>query len=63
MVRWFDGETGLEMPNEETTAVVRRKRFRNVLEIQFPSSIRDVKKGVITNTFGDAAFMVTKISD
>ena len=63
LVRWFDGETGLEMPNEETTAVVRRKRFRNVLEIQFPSSIRDVKKGVITNTFGDAAFMVTKISD
>ena len=62
-VRWFDSETGLEMLSEATTAVVRRKRFRNVLEIQFPSSVRDVKKGEITNTFGDAVFMLIKISD
>lgn len=62
-VRWFDSETGLEMSDEATMAVVRRKRFRNVLEIQFPSSVRNVKKGEITNTLGDAVFMLTKISD
>lgn len=60
-VRWFDAETGLEMPDEATTAVVRRRWFRKVLTIQFPSSIRGTDD--ITNTFGDAVFMVTKISD
>lgn len=62
-VRWFDTETGLEIPSEKTTEVVRRRWFRKLLTIQFPSSIRDVNNGEITNTFGDAVFVVTKIND
>lgn len=62
-VKWYDTETGNEIVSEETIAVVRRKRLRKVLSFEFPSSIRDTKKGVITNTFGDAVFVLYKIED
>lgn len=63
-VRWFDTETGLEMTSEETTAQVRRRWFAGKsLSITFPSSIRDLRRHQINNTFGDAAFIIYKISD
>lgn len=63
-IRWFDAETGKELVEEATTAVVRRRLFSGKsLSIQFPSSIRDTKNSVINNTFGDAVFVIYKIND
>ena len=63
-VRWFDSETGLELTDEATTVSVTKPWFRSKrLVIEFPSSIRDIWRASINNTFGDAVFMITKISD
>ena len=60
-VRWFDSETGLELPTETTTAEVKGGMFRqNTLSFEFPRSIRDPKTGAINNTFGDAVFLISK---
>lgn len=56
VVRWYDTETGLEIRSEATEAVVRN----HALTFEFPSSIRNVKKKTISNTFGDAVFVVTR---
>lgn len=56
-VRWFDAETGLELPSEATVAVVRNRLFRGrTLALHFPSSLR--KRARYENTFGDAVFML-----
>lgn len=63
-IRWYDPETGLEITSEATTAKVRRRWFAGKeLRFAFPSSIRDVDKGKINNTYGDAVFVIYKISD
>ena len=63
-VRWFDAETGLELTEEATTVTVRRPFLRGRrITVEFPSSIRDLEGSRINNTFGDAVFMITKISD
>ena len=54
-VRWYDSETGGELTSERTTATVKGK----ALTIEFPSSIRDLRKRSINNTFGDAVFVIT----
>jgi len=59
-VRWFDTDTGLEIKSEATTATVRKNRGQLYVSIDFPSSIRNVRKSVINNTFGDAVFVLTK---
>ena len=56
VVRWYDTETGLEIKEEATTAVVKGK----ALTFDFPSSIRNLRKRRINNTFGDAVFTVTR---
>jgi hypothetical protein len=55
-VRWFDTETGKEIVSESTTAVVRNQ----ALTIEFPSSIRNLRRRRINNTFGDAVFVITR---
>lgn len=63
-VRWFDSETGLELTDEATTVRVVKPWFRSRrIIIEFPSSIRDIWNAEIHNTFGDAVFVITKISD
>ena len=63
-VRWFDTETGRELVSEATEAVVRRRLFSGKrLTIVFPASIRDTNRGVVNNTYGDAAFVITRIAD
>lgn len=63
-VRWFDAETGLELTDEATTVSVTKPWFRSKrIVIEFPSSIRDIWGARINNTYGDAVFMITKISD
>ena len=58
-VRWFDGETGLEIVGERTVVKVQRSWPRNrFINIEFPSTIRDLKKRQINNTYGDAAFII-----
>ena len=60
-VRWFDGETGLEITQERTQTTVKSDKKRNqYIEIEFPSTIRDLKKRQINNTYGDAAFIIAK---
>jgi hypothetical protein len=54
-IRWYDSETGWELTSERTTATVKGK----ALTIEFPSSIRDLRKRSINNTFGDAVFVIT----
>lgn len=58
-VRWYDSETGGELTSERTTATVKSK----ALTIEFPSSIRDLKKRRINNTFGDAVFVITSANN
>lgn len=58
-VRWYDSETGGELTSERTTATVKGK----ALTIEFPSSIRDLKKRRINNTFGDAVFVITSANN
>ena len=62
LVRWYDTETGLEIPSAAAEAVVRYRLFRGRhLGISLPASLRDGSD--YTNTFGDAVFVITKISD
>ena len=56
VVRWYDTETGKEIRSEATEAVVKN----HALTFEFPSSIRDVRKKTISNTFGDAVFVITR---
>ena len=55
-VRWYDSETGLELASEATKAVVDK---HGNLPIEFPSSIRDIKNKNVSNTYGDAVFIIT----
>jgi len=55
-IRWYDTETGLELVGERSTATVKGK----ILTFDFPYTIRNVKKKVISNTFGDAVFVITR---
>ena len=58
-VRWYDAETGLEMPVEKTVAVVQKNFWRGqFISFDFPSSVRNLKQNTITNTFGDAVFSI-----
>jgi hypothetical protein len=64
VVRWFDGETGLEIAHEKTQTIVKRdKKNNSFIEIEFPSTIRDLKKRRINNTYGDAAFIIIAEKD
>ena len=59
-VRWFDGETGAEIVSERTTTTVNRGLINGRhITIEFPSSVRDLKKKQIHNALGDAAFIIT----
>ena len=58
-VRWFDGETGMEMASERATAIVKKDGNDFKISFEFPSSIRDLNNQSINNTFGDAVFMLT----
>jgi hypothetical protein len=60
VVRWYDTETGLELKEEASTATLKSRWFQKQLDIEMPSSIRDVKDGVVNNTFGDAVFVIYK---
>ena len=55
-IRWYDAETGLELIDERTTATLKDK----ALTFEFPSSIRNLKKRRVNNTFGDAVFVITR---
>lgn len=61
IIRWFNGETGVEMTSARTKAVVQKKWLSNMkfITFDFPASIRDIKNQTINNTFGDAAFIIT----
>ena len=64
MVRWFDSETGLEMKNEATKAIVENGfLFQKGVSFEFPSSVRDRKASRINNTYGDAVFVLYRIQD
>jgi hypothetical protein len=64
IVRWFDGETGLEIAQEKVQTKVKRAWWSNpYIEIMFPSTIRDLKNRQINNTYGDAAFIVIAEKD
>ena len=61
-VRWFNPETGLELPQEETTARVRyRFLFGRVLPLRFPASLR--QGSTYANTLGDAVFMLIRLEN
>lgn len=62
-IRWFDAETGLEIESASTSVFVRRFWiFQKRLSFEFPSEIRDLENRTINNTFGDAVFMIYKVS-
>ena len=61
-VRWFDAETGLEMTDVAAIAQVKEDIDGKYLSFEFPHTIRDLKKRIITNTFGDAVFTLTAVS-
>lgn len=57
-IRWYDSETGMELRSEATQTTVGKD---GVLSFEFPSSIRDVKKQRVNNTYGDAVFVIHAI--
>ena len=59
LVKWYDSETGLELVSERVTATVGKQQ---TLSFEFPSSIRDLKKRRINNSFGDAVFALYRLS-
>lgn len=61
-VRWYDTETGLEIPSAATVAEVRYRLFQgSSLNFRFPEAL---KKGLdYTNTFGDAVFVLTRLEN
>jgi hypothetical protein len=61
-VRWYDTETGLEIPSAATEARVRYRLFRGTsLSFAFPKALKEGR--TYTNTFGDAVFVITKMTD
>lgn len=60
VVRWFNGETGLEIASERTTATVKKRWLsqKKFITFEFPATIRDLKGKRVNNTFGDAAFII-----
>ena len=65
IVRWFDAETGLEIPAEQTTAVVKKRTLgrEKHLSFEFPSRVRDLKNKKVNNKLCDAAFIITLKQD
>lgn len=62
-VRWFDAETGREIESASTSVFVRRSwLFWKQLSFEFPTEVRDVRQATVNNTFGDAVFMIYKVS-
>ena len=62
LVRWYDTETGLEIPSAATEARVRYRLFRGTsLSFAFPKALKEGR--TYTNTFGDAVFVITKMTD
>lgn len=59
---WYNTETGLPYSfNTNTTVKVKlNNNGDKVLRISFPSAIRNLKSNIVTNTFGDAVFVLTK---
>lgn len=60
IVKWYDAETGLEISSEKTTAIVEQRRRNKFITLKFPSSVRDVKRKRINNTYGDAVFSLIR---
>ena len=58
-VRWFNAETGLEIPKEATKVQVKEDFQGKYLSFEFPHAIRDLKTRTINNTYGDAVFILT----
>jgi len=60
-IRWFDGETGLEIVSERQTVVVQKNGLfqPKTISFDFPSCIRDVENQTVSTKFGDAAFIIT----
>lgn len=60
-IHWYDSETGWELVGERSTARVTQDRRKNLqLSFEFPSSIRDLRRKTVNNTFGDAVFVIYK---
>lgn len=56
-ITWYNSETGLPIPNlVHYTSVQIDSLGNKYINIQFPSSIRDLTGHTINNTFGDAVF-------
>ena len=51
------------MVPERTTAIVKQDGSSNTISFEFPSSIRDLNKRIINNTFGDAVFVICRQQD
>lgn len=64
-IRWYNSETGLiygsKLSAERFLSVQQDNNGRKYLSFDFPDFIRDLQHNVITNTFGDAVFIINKI--
>lgn len=61
IVRWYDTETGLLLPNPIEDAYIQQNTDgTKKLSFSFPSSIRNLTNHSINNKFGDAIFRIIK---
>ena len=59
IVRWYDAETGMEIKAEKTRVTVQKGCWgKRYISFEFPSSVRDLDRMTIHNTYGDAVFSI-----
>ena len=60
-VNWYDSETGnkYNLGTVDYILVQQNAQGNKYLSLKFPSLVRDLRKNVINNTFGDAVFVLT----
>lgn len=63
-IRWYNSETGLPYssmnPTIQNLFVSQDASGNKYLSFSFPGFIRDIKKDIVNNTFGDAVFVIRK---
>lgn len=62
---WYNTETGLPYFNNQLrfAGIMLNNQGNKVLRFIFPSEIRNLNNNTITNTFGDAVFVLTKTAN
>lgn len=62
-IKWYDSETGLLLYQSIDITVKVNGNQDKYLSFIFPTQIRNLKQNIITNTFGDAVFVIHQMEN